>query len=110
MACFIPSTLSSSPSNLVVAGSAPSSAQVQNNPQKCPYGLYAEQLSGTAFTLPRHKNQRTWLYRILPSVTHLPFEALDSSCSEFLISDFSTSDVSPNQTRWGPKPYPEERR
>ena len=22
----------------------------QNNPQKCPYGTYAEQLSGTAFT------------------------------------------------------------
>jgi homogentisate 1,2-dioxygenase len=39
----------------------------QNNPQKCPYGLYAEQLSGTPFTLPRVHNQFSWLYRILPS-------------------------------------------
>jgi homogentisate 1,2-dioxygenase len=31
----------------------------QNAPQKCPYGLYAEQLSGTAFTMPRHRNQRS---------------------------------------------------
>ncbi|HET7370525.1 MAG TPA: homogentisate 1,2-dioxygenase, partial [Gammaproteobacteria bacterium] len=31
----------------------------QNSPQKVPYGLYAEQLSGTAFTAPRHANQRS---------------------------------------------------
>ena len=37
------------------------------------YGLYAEQLSGTAFTAPRKSNQRSWLYRILPSVKHQPF-------------------------------------
>jgi len=30
----------------------------QNNPQRCPYGLYAEQLSGTAFTVDRSHNQR----------------------------------------------------
>jgi len=47
---------------------------VLNNPQKCPYGLYAEQLSGTAFTCPRALNKRTWLYRIRPSVQHKPFE------------------------------------
>jgi homogentisate 1,2-dioxygenase len=40
----------------------------QNNPQRCPYGLYAEQLSGTAFTVPRDHNKRSWLYRIRPSV------------------------------------------
>ena len=40
----------------------------QNNPQRCPYGLYAEQLSGTAFTAPRDHNKRSWLYRIRPSV------------------------------------------
>lgn len=45
----------------------------QNNPQICPYGLYAEQLSGTAFTAPREQNKRTWFYRALPSVTHRPF-------------------------------------
>jgi homogentisate 1,2-dioxygenase len=49
---------------------------VQNNPQKCPYGLYAEQLSGTAFTAPRAVNKRTWLYRIRPSVLHRPFKPL----------------------------------
>ena len=36
----------------------------QNNPQKCAYGLYAEQLSGTAFTVPRLKNQRSWSSRV----------------------------------------------
>lgn len=46
----------------------------QNSPQKCPYGLYAEQLSGTAFTAPRLENRRTWLYRILPSIGHKPFK------------------------------------
>lgn len=42
----------------------------QNSPQKCPYGLYAEQLSGSAFTMPQHSNERSWLYRIRPSVRH----------------------------------------
>ena len=42
----------------------------RNSPQKPPYGLYAEVLSGTAFTVPRAHNQRSWLYRILPSVKH----------------------------------------
>lgn len=32
----------------------------QNNPQKCAHGLYAEQLSGTAFTVPRLHNQRRY--------------------------------------------------
>ena len=40
----------------------------QNSPQKCEYGLYAEQLSGTAFT--KHPPERTWCYRIRPSVKH----------------------------------------
>lgn len=42
----------------------------RNSPQKCPYGLYAEQLSGSAFTAPQATNARSWLYRILPSVKH----------------------------------------
>ncbi len=45
--------------------------QGQNSPQKCPYGLYAEQLSGTAFTAPRGQNERSWCYRIRPSVRHV---------------------------------------
>lgn len=42
----------------------------RNSPQKAPSGLYAEQLSGSAFTAPRHENRRTWFYRIRPSVKH----------------------------------------
>src|SRR5258708_37322576 len=49
----------------------------QNSPQRCPYGLYAEQLSGTSFTAPRALNRRSWLYRILPSVQHGPFTRID---------------------------------
>ena len=49
----------------------------QNNPRVCPYNLYAEQLSGTAFTAPRAHNRRSWLYRIRPSVTHEPFHPLN---------------------------------
>ena len=40
----------------------------QNAPQKHNSGLYTEQFSATAFTVPRHKNIRSWLYRIHPSV------------------------------------------
>jgi homogentisate 1,2-dioxygenase len=43
----------------------------QNSPQRCPYGLYAEQISGSAFTAPRHQNLRSWFYRIRPSVKHI---------------------------------------
>ena len=46
----------------------------RNNPQRAAHGLYAEQLSGTAFTAPRETNQRSWLYRILPAVKHQPFK------------------------------------
>jgi hypothetical protein len=43
----------------------------RNSPQKCAYGLYAEQLSGSPFTAPRTTNERSWLYRIRPTVTHI---------------------------------------
>src|SRR5438046_8824620 len=42
----------------------------QNSPQACAYGLYAEQLSGSPFTAPRSTNERSWLYRMRPSVRH----------------------------------------
>ena len=42
----------------------------QNSPQRCAYGLYAEQLSGSPFTAPRGINERSWLYRMRPSVRH----------------------------------------
>src|ERR1700727_1069310 len=40
----------------------------RNSPQRCAYGLYAEQISGSPFTAPRASNQRSWLYRIRPPV------------------------------------------
>ena len=44
----------------------------QNTPQKVAFGLYAEQISGTAFTAPRAENRRTWFYRLRPlSLIHI---------------------------------------
>ncbi len=76
--------------------------QGQNSPQKCPYGLYAEQLSGTAFTAPRGQNERTWCYRIRPSVQHISrFQALD--VPHWKSAPFVTSGVtSLGQYRWNP--------
>jgi homogentisate 1,2-dioxygenase len=72
----------------------------QNSPQRVPYGLYAEQLSGTPFTAPRHANRRSWLYRIRPSVTHEPFRRVGSGVA--------LTEASPNQLRWDPFPIPSE--
>lgn len=76
----------------------------QNSPQQCPYGLYAEQLSGTSFTAPRHSNQRSWLYRIRPSVCHTKYENIDTSLNTCKLNDFS---LLPDQFRWNPMPLPE---
>jgi homogentisate 1,2-dioxygenase len=48
----------------------------RNSPQRPAFGLYAEQLSGSAFTMPRHENRRSWLYRMRPTADHRPFGAL----------------------------------
>ena len=48
----------------------------RNSPQRAPLGLYAEQLSGTAFTQPRAVNRRTWVYRIMPSAAHPRFDRI----------------------------------
>lgn len=75
----------------------------QNSPQKCPKGLYAEQLSGTAFTVPRANNQRSWLYRIKPSVGHKPYTKVEKG---LLTNDFSKAIIDPNQMRWMPFDIP----
>ena len=75
----------------------------QNNPQVCKFGLYAEQLSGTAFTAPRETNQRSWLYRILPSVKHQPFRPYGH---KFLTTQWSDHPPNPNQMRWKPFDLP----
>jgi homogentisate 1,2-dioxygenase len=80
--------------------------QTVNSPQICPYGLYSEQLSGTAFTQPRATNQRAWLYRILPSVVHGHFEECREQFN--VVSDFDNNGhASPQQIRWMPHKMPE---
>jgi homogentisate 1,2-dioxygenase len=79
--------------------------QGQNSPQRCPYGLYAEQFSVTAFTAPRHSNRRSWLYRIRPAAIHGPFAPFEHRT---LTADFGEQPTSPNQMRWDPMPIPEQ--
>ncbi len=78
--------------------------QGQNSPQKAPYGLYAEQLSGTAFTAPRHANRRSWLYRLRPAVTHGAFRSLDARLLKS--APFDEAAAPPTQLRWDPLPLP----
>jgi len=75
----------------------------RNSPQRAPYGLYAEQLSGTAFTAPRADNRRSWLYRIRPSAMHRPFERIGDGR---IVSRFDEVEATPNQLRWNPMPMP----
>jgi len=77
--------------------------QGQNNPQVCKYGLYAEQLSGTAFTAPRETNQRSWLYRLLPSAKHQPFQPYPHP---YLTDKWGDQHPNPNQLRWKPFDIP----
>ena len=72
-----------------------------NSPQKPPLGLYAEKLSGTAFTAPRHENKQTWLYRILPSCSHPPFSPLSEAAEEHFVQSAKLNYI-PNQLRWDP--------
>jgi homogentisate 1,2-dioxygenase len=77
----------------------------QNSPQHAPRGLYAEQISGTAFTAPRAANRRTWFYRIRPSVCHGPFEEIPAG-------DLRTAPVEDGksvaaQLRWLPFAIPD---
>lgn len=76
----------------------------QNSPQKCAYGLYAEQLSGTAFTAPRTENSYSWLYRIRPSVVHAPFKRFEGA--KYVARNFDEQFPNPNQMRWNPFDIP----
>jgi homogentisate 1,2-dioxygenase len=75
----------------------------RNSPQRCAYGLYAEQYSGTAFTAPRHANRRSWLYRIRPAAVHESFRRIEDGK---ITSAFDEAAPSPNQMRWDPPPLP----
>ncbi len=81
----------------------------QNSPQSCAYGLYAEQLSGTSFTAPRGVNQRSWLYRIRPSVLHARnFSAADASLWKTAPGSREET-TSFGQFRWSPVAIPSEK-
>ncbi len=84
-----------------IAGALP---QGRNSPQKVAHGLYAEQLSGTAFTAPRHQNRRSWLYRIRPAAMHGEFTPFSQANFH---NDFETGPVTPDQLRWSPLPIPQ---
>lgn len=75
----------------------------RNSPQRVPYGLYAEQFSGTGFTVPRAHNRRSWLYRIRPSAVHEPYRRIPSGS---LTNDFRACEPTPNQLRWDPLAMP----
>ncbi len=75
----------------------------RNSPQTVAYGLYAEQISGTAFTAPRSHNRRSWLYRIRPASMHKPFVAMESPRFH---NCFDETPATPNQLRWDPLPVP----
>lgn len=84
-----------------IAGTLPDG---RNSPQVVAHGLYAEQLSGTAFTAPRHSNRRTWLYRIRPAAVHGSFAPLRQP---HFHNDFGCGAVTPEQLRWNPLPIPD---
>ena len=72
----------------------------RNSPQRPPFGLYAEQLSGSSFTAPRHENRRSWLYRLRPTADHRPFTRYEGSS---LFAPGTVSDpLPPNRLRWDP--------
>lgn len=78
----------------------------QNSPQKAPYGLYAEQLTGSAFTAPLASNKRSWLYRIRPSVVQPAFEPMAQG--EIRSTPYNEESPTPNQLRWDPISIPSE--
>ncbi|KQN04195.1 homogentisate 1,2-dioxygenase [Sphingobium sp. Leaf26] len=85
-----------------VAGALPVG---RNSPQRVPYGLYAEQVSATAFTVARADNRRSWLYRMRPSAMHAPF--LPYAKASLLRSAPDADAVaSPNRLRWNPLDLP----
>jgi len=77
----------------------------RNSPQRPAFGLYAEQLSGTAFTAPRHENRRSWLYRLRPSAEHPPYQPYRGA--ERFAPDTLDTPLSPNRLRWNPLTLPE---
>ena len=80
----------------------------RNSPQKVPFGLYAEQLSGTAFTAAQGCNRRSWLYRIRPSVSQGRHARIDNGLLRS--APVGEAPCPPDQMRWDPLPVPDEDR
>jgi homogentisate 1,2-dioxygenase len=79
----------------------------RNSPQRCAYGLYAEQLSGSPFTAPRAANERSWLYRIRPTVANWGrFAKADAGL--WRTAPCLEVEVPPAPMRWDPVPIPSE--
>ena len=77
----------------------------RNSPQRCAYGLYAEQLSGSPFTAPRASNERSWLYRIRPTVANWgEFRKADAGL--WRTAPCAEVEVPPAPMRWDPVPIP----
>lgn len=76
----------------------------RNSPQRPPLGLYAEQLSGTAFTAPRSENRRSWLYRLRPSAQHPAYQPFEQG--QVRSGPFHEAPANPNRMRWDPLPMP----
>src|SRR5262245_59546981 len=72
----------------------------RNSPQRAPYGLYAEQFSGTAFTAPRKENRRSWLYRLRPSANHPAYKPYAQGLVRS--GPFDEAPTPPNRMRWDP--------
>ena len=77
----------------------------QNSPQRPAFGLYAEQLSGTAFTAPRHENRRSWLYRMRPTAEHPPYQPY-AGAARFAPGTVDAP-LAPNRLRWDPIAMPD---
>jgi len=76
----------------------------RNSPQRAPKGLYAEVLSGSAFTAARAENLSSWLYKLRPSAMHRPFRRMAQGLVRS--GPFEEVETSPNRLRWNPFPIP----
>lgn len=75
----------------------------QNSPQRHALGLYTEQFSGTAFTVPRSEARRTWMYRIMPSAAHPAYSLMTQQ-----IRGLEDGAPTPNRLRWNAFELPDQ--
>ncbi|MFG3585763.1 homogentisate 1,2-dioxygenase [Streptomyces sp. NPDC047990] len=89
--------------NLHSSEALPGALPVGNNaPQRPPYGLYTEQISGSAFTEPRASNRHSWMYRIRPSAQHKAFRRIEGGT----FCGISDARIEMNRSYWSPLPDP----